>query len=93
MHVPASPDYYQIISRVAVEECASGTDRLAKWAQEMLENRDEEAIFLTGARVYFRNSDQRRRRRALAALAALFNADRSELKRYLKFKGILNQTD
>ena len=59
------------------------------WSRSM----DEEAIFLKGARVYFRNIDQRRRRLALAALANTFTADRQELKRYLRFKGIVNLMD
>lgn len=89
----ADPDYYAIISRDAVEDRANGSDKLAAWAREMLSEKDEEAVFLRGARVYFRNIDQRRRRRALAILAEMFAADRQELKRYLRFKGILNLMD
>ena len=53
---------------------------------------DEETVFLRGARVYFR-ADQKKRRRAIAFLAAVFDVPREELKRYLLFKGLVNLTD
>ena len=89
----ADPDYYAIISRKTVEALAQGTDNVAIWAQQMLASTDEEAMFLRGARVFFERSAQTKRRKALAALARTFRADRHELKRYLRFKGLVNLMD
>jgi hypothetical protein len=87
------PDYDKLIVRSTVERLAEGTDDTALWAQEMLSNRDEEAVFLKGARAYFHSVDRNKRRFALAALAATFDVKRQELKRYLRFKGIVNLMD
>jgi hypothetical protein len=88
------PDYYAIITREAVEEAALRTDPLGAWAQEMLSAKDERQVFRDGARAYFSNADQKRRRYALAALAATFGVrDRAALKRLLRFWGIVNETD
>jgi hypothetical protein len=87
------PDYYAIIPRAAVEELAKGEGKLAIWTREMLANTDEEAVFLRGARTYFQNADRNHRRKALAFLATMFGASRSELKRYLRFKSVVNLMD
>ena len=89
----ADPDYYTIISRETVKALAQGTDNVAIWAREMRASKDEEAIFLRGARVFFERSGQKKRRLALASLARTFRADRHELKRYLRFKGLVNLMD
>jgi hypothetical protein len=90
----ADPDYSRIISREGVQAAADGNDKLAQWAQEMLAATDEEAVFIRGARTYFRNVDQERRRAALTYLAVLFKVERKQdLKRYLRFKGIVNLMD
>lgn len=87
------PDYYSIIRRETVEALAEGDDALAQWAREMIGSVDEEAVFLRGARVYFANSDRAKRRKAIWYLASTFGAEREELKRYLRFKGLVNQLD
>jgi hypothetical protein len=53
----------------------------------------EEAVFLKGVRVYLQNAGQSKRRRAIAFLAKTFGAKREDLKRYLRFKGLVNLTD
>jgi hypothetical protein len=89
----SDPDYYLIVSRETVTALSKGTDNVALWAQEMLANRDEEAVFLRGARVYFERSGQAKRRQAIAFLAHTFRAKREDLKRYLRFKGLVNLKD
>ena len=88
------PDYYAIVSREAVEEAALRTDALGALAQRMLSEKDERQVFREGARVYISKTDQRKRRFALAALAATFGVkDRTALKRLLRFWGIVNESD
>lgn len=89
----ADPDYNAVIPRAAVEELAKGDDALGQWAQEMIASTDEESVFLRGAKTYFASADQAKRRKALAFLATLFGASRADLKRYLRFKGIVNLMD
>jgi hypothetical protein len=88
------PDFHTIISRATVERLARGSDNVAVWALEMLSSAEgEEAVFLRGARAYLRNIDRTKRRRAITALATTFEVKRDELKRYLRFKGLVNVTD
>ena len=87
------PDYYAIISRAAVESVAEQPNALGALARAMLATSDEQPIFRNGARAYISKTDQKRRRFALAALAATFGADRTELKRLLRFWGIVNERD
>jgi hypothetical protein len=89
----SDPDYYSIISRATVERLSKGDDAIARWALEMISSSDEEDVFLRGARSYFERADQTKRRKALWFLASTFEADRAELKRYLRFKGKVNLTD
>jgi hypothetical protein len=91
--VATDPDYSAIVARATVERLAQGTDEVATWAKEMLSQPDEEAVFLRGVRVYFERSARTKRRQALAFLAATFDAKREDLKRYLRFKGIVNLMD
>ncbi len=87
------PDFHEIILRTTVEALAEGADGLAVVALEMISSADgEEAVFLRRVKPFFR-VHQARRRFALTALATAFKADRSELKRYLLFKGVLNAGD
>lgn len=87
------PDYDRLIQRSTIERLAQGSDRVAIWAQEMLSSRDEEAVFLRGVRVYFERAARKKRRVALAYLAHIFDVKREDLKRYLRFKGIVNLMD
>lgn len=89
------PDYYTIISRAAIEEAAAllAEEPLGVLAREMLSSTDEEEIFRRGARGYISKTDQKKRRYAITALAATFGADRSALKKLLRFWGIVNETD
>lgn len=87
------PDYFAIISRETVERLAQGDDKVAMWAREMLGQLDEEAIFLRGARAYFESVGLSKRREALASLAVTFDVKREDLKRYLRFKGLVNRMD
>ncbi len=88
------PDYYAIISREAVEEAARRTDALGALALRMLSDKDERQVFREGARAYISRTDQKRRRFAIAALAATFGVkDRTALKRLLRFWGIVNEGD
>ena len=79
------------------EEQSNGKEETNQPYQECQADRcaskDEEAIFLRGARVFFERSGQKKRRLALASLARTFRADRHELKRYLRFKGLVNLMD
>lgn len=88
------PDYYVMVSRETVEALSRVSDyALATWALEMLSSEDEEAVFLRGARVFFERSGQEKRRKAITYLATVFGANRQEMKRYLRFKGLVNQMD
>lgn len=89
----SDPDYYSIISRETVVALSKGNDNVAIWAQEMIASGDEEAVYLRGARVYFERSGLTKRRQALAFLAHTFRAKREDLKRYLRFKGLVNLMD
>jgi uncharacterized protein (DUF924 family) len=90
----SEPDYFAIISRDAVEEAARREDALGALALRMLSDRDERQVFRDGARAYISNTDQKKRRYALAALAATFGVkDRTALKRLLRFWGIVNESD
>lgn len=94
MAEPSEPDYYAIVSREAVEEAARRADALGILAQRMLSEKDERPVFREGARVFISKTDQKKRRFALAALAAAFGVkDRAALKRLLRFWGIVNETD
>ncbi|HKY21011.1 MAG TPA: hypothetical protein VJM31_07315 [Vicinamibacterales bacterium] len=89
------PDYNNLIARATVEELAKlpEDDKLGIWAREMLRATDEEAVFLRGARVFVNNYGRNKRRAALALLAMTFDADPAALKRYLRFKGLVNEKD
>jgi hypothetical protein len=89
----SDPNYYAIISRETVTRLAEGSDAVGVWARKMLEAFDEEAEFLRGAQVFFNNTDRDKRRFALASLASTFGAKREDLKRYLRFKGLVNLMD
>jgi hypothetical protein len=91
--VDADPDYFAIVRRETVERVSQGADNVALWAREMLGQADEEAVFLRGVRVYFERAPRDKRRQALAFLAKTFDAKPAELKRYLRFKGIVNLMD
>jgi hypothetical protein len=88
------PDFYAIVSRDAVAAAAQGTDTVALWAQEMMESIEgEEAVFLRVARVYLASADRYKRRAALTFFARSFGAKPEDLKRYLRFKGLVNLMD
>jgi hypothetical protein len=89
----AVPRYDEIIERATVEELSKRTDGVGQWAMEMIGSTDEEAVFINGARSFLTNYGQKSRRRAITYLAQTFGADRSELKRYLRFKGLVNLLD
>ncbi len=88
------PDYYAIVSREAVEEVARRTDTLGAFALRMLSEKDERQVFRDGARAYISKTEQKKRRFAVAALAATFGVkDRAAFKRLLRFWGIINESD
>jgi hypothetical protein len=92
----SDPDYYAIISRGTVEEMAakrSDDDPLGILAREMVASTDEEAVFKRAVRAYISKTDQQRRRHAIAVLAGAFRVDRSELKRLLRYWGLVNESD
>lgn len=88
------PKYDAIIERANVEAVAANRDdAFGQWAAEMIGSREgEEEVFLRGAKTFFRNV-QTSRRAGIYYLATLFRADRDELKRYLRFKGVVNLKD
>jgi hypothetical protein len=59
----------------------------------MLSATDELQGFREGARAYFSNIDQKKRRFGLTAFAKTFGADRTAMKRLLRFWGIVNDRD
>lgn len=87
------PDYFEIVRREAVEKVAEGDDTVARWALEIISSVDEEAVFLRGARTFFERAPRDKRRIAITFLAATFGVKREELKRYLRFKGLVNLMD
>ena len=87
------PNYFSIIPREAIERASKRDDALGALATRMLSSVDEENIFRNGVRAYISKTDQSRRRHAIAALASTFAADRAELKRLLRFWGIVNEYD
>lgn len=87
------PEYDALISRGRVEQLANGDDNVAIWAREMLAATDEEAVFLRGVRVYFERAGRTKRRESLGKLSLLFEAKHADLKRYLRFKGLVNLMD
>jgi hypothetical protein len=89
----SDPDYYAIISREAVVTLANRPDALGELASRMLASTDEQEVFRNASRAYISKADQSRRRLAIAALAQAFSADRAELKRLLRFWGIVNERD
>jgi hypothetical protein len=95
--VTPDPDYYAIISRQAIEEAAaslSEDDPLGILAREMLAAIDEREVFKRAVRGYISKTDQKKRRFAITALAATFGVkDRGELKRLLRFWGLVNEFD
>lgn len=88
------PRYDEIVSREAVERLASRPDALGQLAMKMLGSTDEEEVFRSGVRAYISKTDQKKRRFAIAALAAAFEIDdRTALKRLLRYWGVVNERD
>lgn len=87
------PDYYALIRREIVVDLSQRPDKLGVWALEMLSARDEEEVFLRGARVFLTAYGIERRTASITFLAGTFGVDRSELKRYLRFKGLVGPKD
>lgn len=89
----SDPEYYSIISRESVEIAAGRDDALGALAHRMLTGLDEQAAFRAGVKIYLANTDRGNRRFAIAVLAKVFGANRTELKQLLRFWGLVNERD
>lgn len=94
MATAPDPSFDTLFRREIVEELAERDDPLGVLAREMISSADgEEAVFLRSARAYFNNHDRGSRRKAIAFLANSFGVNRAEFKRYVLFKGLVNEYD